>query len=150
MVQAVLRERLEELFGAGTRVTRAALLGGGASMEAWAVDAETPRGPLPLLLRRAAGGRIYSEALSLAQELRVLQAAWEAGVLVPRPYRHVPDVAGREAFFMVRLPRFNLDLPAVAGREGFLMERLPGETVGGRFVQKRELAEARAALPGQL
>src|SRR5712692_3044786 len=97
MVQAVLRERLEELFGAGTRVTRAALLGGGASMEAWAVDAETPRGPLPLLLRRAAGGRIYSEALSLAQEFRVLQAAWEAGVLVPRPYRHFPDVAAREA-----------------------------------------------------
>jgi len=129
MVQAVLRERLEELFGAGTRVTRAALLGGGASMEAWAVDAETPRGPLPLLLRRAAGGRIYSEALSLAQEFRVLQAAWEAGVLVPRPYRHFPDVAGREAF---------------------LMERLPGETVGRRIVQKPELAEARAALPGQM
>ncbi len=129
MVQAALRERLEELFGAGTRVARAALLGGGASMEAWAVDAETPRGPLPLLLRRAAGGRIYSEALSLAQEFRVLQAAWEAGVLVPRPYRHFPDVAGREAF---------------------LMERLPGETVGRRIVQKPELAEARAALPGQM
>jgi aminoglycoside phosphotransferase (APT) family kinase protein len=92
-VQAALREHLDELFGAGTRVARAALLGGGASMEAWAVDAETPRGPLPLLLRRAAGGRIYSEALSLAQEFRVLQAAWEEGVLVPRPYRHFPDVA---------------------------------------------------------
>jgi len=63
-VQAALREHVEELFGAGTRVARAALLGGGASMEAWAVDAETPRGPLPLLLRRAAGGRIYSEALA--------------------------------------------------------------------------------------
>jgi aminoglycoside phosphotransferase (APT) family kinase protein len=129
MVRAALREGLEELFGAGTRVARATLLGGGASMEAWAVDAETPRGPLPLLLRRAAGGRIYSEALSLAQEFRLLQAAWEAGVLAPRPYRHFTDVAGREAF---------------------LMERLPGEAVGRRIVQKPELAEARAALPAQM
>ena len=63
-VQAALRGCIEELFGAGTRLARATLLGGGASMEAWAVDAETPRGPLPLLLRRAAGGRIYSEALA--------------------------------------------------------------------------------------
>jgi len=128
-VQAALGAHLEELFGAGTRVVRAALLGGGASMEAWAVDAETPRGPLSLLLRRAAGGRIYRDALSLAQEFRVLQAAWEVGVLVPRPYYHFPDVAGREAF---------------------LMERLPGEAVGRRIVQKPELSEARAALPSQM
>jgi aminoglycoside phosphotransferase (APT) family kinase protein len=128
-VQAALRERLEELFGAGTRLARAVLLGGGASMEAWAVDAETPRGPLALLVRRAAGGRIYPQALPLAQEFRVLQAAWDAGVLVPRPYRHFPDVAGREAF---------------------AMERLTGETVGRRIVQRPELSEARAALPGQM
>ena len=128
-MESALRERLGELFGSGTRLVRAALLGGGASMEAWSVDVETPRGPLPLLVRRAAGGRIYREALSLANEFRVLQAAWEAGVRVPRPYGYFADVAGREAF---------------------AMERLPGETVGRRIVQKPELSAARAALPTQM
>jgi aminoglycoside phosphotransferase (APT) family kinase protein len=128
-VVAALRERLTELFGAGTRATGAVLLGGGASMEAWALDVETPRGPVALLVRRAAGGRIYSEALTLEHEFRVLQAAWQAGVKVPRPYGYFSDLAGREAF---------------------AMERLPGETVGRRIVQKPELAAARAALPTQM
>jgi len=128
-VEAALRRRVEEAFGAGARLARASLLAGGASMEAWSVDVETPRGPLALLFRRAAGGRIYRDALALSDELRILQAAFEAGVLVPRPYRHFADVAGREAF---------------------AMERLAGETVGRRIVQKPELADARAALPAQM
>jgi aminoglycoside phosphotransferase (APT) family kinase protein len=128
-VEAALRERLTELFGSGARLVRAALLGGGASMEAWSVDAETARGPVALLVRRAAGGRIYREALPLANEFRVLEAAWEAGVAVPRPYGYFPDVAGREAF---------------------AMERLRGETVGRRIVRKPELSAARAALPVQM
>ena len=128
-VESAVHERIAELFGAGTRITRAALLGGGASMEAWAVDVETPHEPLALLVRRAAGGRIYSEALTLANEFLVLQAAWEAGVMVPRPYGYFADVAGREAF---------------------AMERLRGETVGRRIVQKPELAAARAALPAEM
>ena len=37
-VETALRDRLAELFGSGTQLVRAALLGGGASMEAWAVD----------------------------------------------------------------------------------------------------------------
>ena len=128
-VQAALRRCIEDLFGKGAGLARATLLGGGASMEAWAVDAETPHGPVPLLVRRAAGGRIYRDALSLSQEFRLLEAAWEAGVRVPRPYRHFPDVAGREAF---------------------AMERLPGETVGRRIVQRPELEAARTVLPGQM
>jgi aminoglycoside phosphotransferase (APT) family kinase protein len=128
-VQGALRERLVELFGPETRFLRASLMPGGASKEAWAVDAETARGPLSLLVRRAAGGRIYREALSLANEFRVLQAAWETGVAVPRPYGYFPEVAGREAF---------------------AMERLSGETVGRRIVQRPELSAARAALPVQM
>jgi len=128
-VEAALHERLVELFGAGTRLTRAALLGGGASMEAWAIDVETPGGSLAVLVRRAAGGRIYREALPLANEFRVLQAAFAAGVKVPRPYGYFADLAGRDAF---------------------AMERLQGETVGRRIVQKPELAGVRAALPEQM
>jgi aminoglycoside phosphotransferase (APT) family kinase protein len=101
------------------------LLAGGASKEAWAVDAEGE----PLLVRRAAVGVIHRHTLSLHDEFAVLGAASEAGVRVPRPYGYVPDLAGREAF---------------------VMERLHGETIGRRIVQRPELAAARAALPLQL
>src|SRR2546423_15254263 len=89
-VEAALHERLVELFGAGTRLTRAALLGGGASMEAWAIDVETKGGSLAVLVRRAAGGRIYREALPLANEIRVLQAGLAAGGEVARPHGYFP------------------------------------------------------------
>ena len=41
-LRTALEERLVSLFGGEVRVERLALLGGGASMEAWAVDAQTP------------------------------------------------------------------------------------------------------------
>lgn len=128
-LRAALQERLSQHFGGEVQVQELTLLAGGASMEAWSVDTRTPAGPLPLLLRRGAGGRIYSEALSLAQEHRVLEAAWKAGVHVPRPYGYLGEVLGREAF---------------------VMERLQGETVGRRLVQRPEFAAARALLPAQM
>jgi aminoglycoside phosphotransferase (APT) family kinase protein len=117
------------LFGGEVHVGQLALLAGGASMEAWAVDVETPQGALPLLLRRAAGGRIFRNALSLDEEHRVLEAAWQAGVKAPRPYGYLGKLLGREAF---------------------VMQRLQGETVGRRLVQRPELAAARLALPAQM
>jgi aminoglycoside phosphotransferase (APT) family kinase protein len=84
---------------------------------------------MPLLLRRGAGGRIYREALSLAQEHRVLEAAWKTGVKVPRPRGYLGELLGREAY---------------------VMDRLQGETVGRRLVQRPEFAAARAVLPGQM
>jgi len=128
-LRAALEARLSSLFGGKVQVERFALLAGGASMEAWAVDAQTPSGPMPLLLRRGAGGRIYRDALSLAQEHRVLEAAWKAGVKVPRPRGYLGELLGREAY---------------------VMDRLQGETVGRRLVQRPEFAAARAVLPGQM
>jgi aminoglycoside phosphotransferase (APT) family kinase protein len=128
-LRAALEERLASLFGNPVEVERFTLLAGGASMEAWAVDAQTRDGPMPLLLRRGTGGRIFRDALSLSEEHRVLQAAWEAGVSVPRPYGYLGELLGREAF---------------------VMERLQGETVGRRLVQRPEFAVARAALPEQM
>src|SRR5205807_7241384 len=101
------------------------VLGGGASKEAWSVDADGER----LLVRRAAASVIHRHTLSLRDELAVLEAAHEAGVKAPRPYGYIPELAGREAF---------------------VMERLEGETIGRRIVQKDELARARAALPVQM
>src|SRR6201987_547887 len=86
-----MRDALEALLGP---VSDPVLLAGGASKEAWAVDAGGER----LLVRRAAGGGIHRPTLSLAQEFEVLEAADEAGVKVPRPIPYVADLDGREAF----------------------------------------------------
>jgi aminoglycoside phosphotransferase (APT) family kinase protein len=91
-------------------VSHAALLPGGASKEAWAVDVDGRE----LLVRRAAVGVIHQATLPLEQEFEVIRAAHEAGVKVPRPIAYYPDLGGREAF---------------------AMERVRGETIGRRIVR---------------
>ena len=103
-----MREALQAVLGPG--VSEPVLLAGGASKEAWAVDAGGER----LLVRRAAVGVIHRHTLSLADEFAVLAAAYEAGVKVPRPILYIADLDGREAF---------------------VMERLEGETIGRRIVR---------------
>ena len=124
-----LTKRLPSLFGGPVEVTQLTLLAGGASMEAWALDARTPQGALSLVLRRASGGRIYPDALSLEEEHALVAEAHRAGVKAPRPYGCLPDLLGHDAF---------------------LMERLSGETIGRRIVRLPELAQARALLPAQM
>jgi len=124
-----LTEGLSSLFAKPVHVSSAVLLAGGASKEAWAVEAGTGDGPLHLLVRRATGGAIYSEMLSLEEEFRVLEAAFEANVKVPRPYGYLDDVGGRDAF---------------------VMDLVKGETIGRRIVKRPELAAAREALPAQM
>jgi aminoglycoside phosphotransferase (APT) family kinase protein len=94
----------------GRRVTSMQLLPGGASKEAWAVDADGER----LLVRRALAGVIHEATLSLEDEFRVIQAAAEVGVKVPRPVAY---------------------LGLLAGREAFAMELVEGETIGRRIVR---------------
>ena len=105
----------------GAPVARAQKLAGGASKEAWAVDTEDGR---RLLVRRAGGGVIHRDTLSLREEFEVLVAAREAGVAVPEPLAYLGEVEGREAF---------------------AMERVEGETIGRRIVR-----DPPAALPVQL
>ena len=103
---------MKEAFAAALDepVDRAVLLPGGASKEAWAVDA----GGRELLIRRAAGGVIHQGTLSLEYEFEVLRAAHEGGVKVPEPIAYLGEVEGREAF---------------------VMERVRGETIGRRIVK---------------
>jgi aminoglycoside phosphotransferase (APT) family kinase protein len=124
-MREALQPVLSEVLGREVEISEPVLLAGGASKEAWAVDADGER----LLVRRAAGGVIHKHTLSLEHEFAVIEAAHEAGVKVPRPYGYIPDLAGREAF---------------------VMERLEGDTIGRRIVQKEELAAAREALPVQM
>jgi aminoglycoside phosphotransferase (APT) family kinase protein len=106
---AEMREALQSVLGTALD-GEPHLLAGGASKEAWAVDAGGER----LLVRRAAVGVIHRHTLSLADEYGVLEAAHDAGVKVPRPIAYIPDLDGREAF---------------------VMERLDGETIGRRIVR---------------
>ncbi len=105
-----MKEAFAAALGCAT-VERAVLLPGGASKEAWAVDA----GGRELLVRRAAGGVIHQDTLSLRDEFEVLRAAHEAGVKVPEPLAYLGEVEGREAF---------------------VMERVHGETIGRRIVKQ--------------
>jgi aminoglycoside phosphotransferase (APT) family kinase protein len=119
----------------GRRIDSMRLLPGGASKEAWAVDADGSQ----LLVRRAGGGVIHEATLPLEQEFKVLEAAVEAGVKVPRPIAYLGELGGREAF---------------------AMERVEGETIGRRIVRgapprldvqlAEELAKIHAISPERL
>ena len=109
-MREAFRKDLSDLLGREVDVSEPVLLAGGASKEAWAVDAGDER----LLVRRAAVGVIHRHTLSLRDEFAVLEAAYEAGVKVPRPRLYIADLDGREAF---------------------VMERLEGETIGRRIVR---------------
>lgn len=94
-----MTEDLREALGAalGSPVTQARQLAGGASKEAWAVSTADGR---ELLLRRAGGGVMHLDSLSLRQEFDMLGAARAAGVLVPEPVEYLGDLEGRDAFVM--------------------------------------------------
>jgi aminoglycoside phosphotransferase (APT) family kinase protein len=106
-----LREVGERLGG---EVAGAWRLAGGASKEAWALDLRRGSDTEPLLVRRAGGGVIHTDTLTLEQEFRVLEAAHAAGVAVPRPVAYLGELDGREAF---------------------AVERVEGETIGRRIVR---------------
>src|ERR1700693_3229602 len=118
-MREALQPALSEVLGREVEISEPVLLAGGASKEAWAVDAGGER----LLVRRAAGGVIHRHTLSLRDEFAVLEAAYEAGVKVPRPVMYIPELEGREAF---------------------VMERLEGETIGRGNVRLGGPAEGAA------
>src|SRR6266571_6160642 len=82
---ADMREALEAVLGP---ISEPVLLPGGASKEAWAVDADGE----PLLVRRAGGGVIHRHTLSLRHEFEVLRTAYEQRVKVPRPITYIEDL----------------------------------------------------------
>src|SRR5436853_7471960 len=109
-MREALQPHLSAILGREVELSEPVLLAGGASKEAWAVDAGGER----LLVRRAAGGVIHRDTLPLEQEFEVLRAAAEAGVKVAAPVAY---------------------LGVLGGREAFAMERVEGETIGRRIVR---------------
>lgn len=135
-MRAEIEGFMSRATGAPIQVRGLRLIAGGSSQETWALDATIGDGPLAgeqaLVLRRDLGGAIAPTTLSRADEFRVYQAMYAAGIAVPRP------------FWCARGD------DRIAGREAFLMQRLEGETIGRRLVRDPALAGARATLPAQM
>ncbi len=110
-------------------------IAGGASRETWALDVEIAGGSFAgrheLVLRMDQASSMNPDALGRAEEFALLQAAYAAGVLVPRP--RWADASG-----------------SVLGRAFLVMDRIAGESIGPRVVRRPELAGARAVLADQM
>src|SRR3972149_6255856 len=137
MTPEELSERLTEFLQRehGTRSVRIdglRLLPGGASRQTWSFDAviEDTNGQertLPLVLR--SDPRRGSDLMARGVEYRLLKAAAEAGVPVPKVHLRGDD---------------SLGVPF------FLMERVEGETIPRRLLRDDEYAEARRGMTGPL
>lgn len=107
-------------------------LSGGASQETWSFDGLGPAGTMPLILRRAPGGKTVQRsgnAVALATEAKVIRLAKTSGVPVPSvPY--------------VLTDADNLG-------PGYIMGRVEGETIARKILRDPEYAEARPKLAHQ-
>ena len=120
---------------AAAAVTRMERLGGGAIQENWGLDVVCRGGRLDgthaLVLRTDAPSRV-AVSWDRAQEFRILEVAFGAGVTAPEPIALCLD-------------------PAVLGRPFYLMRRVAGEARGFKLVRDplvRERGEALAARLG--
>ncbi|MGB2695940.1 MAG: phosphotransferase family protein [Dehalococcoidia bacterium] len=131
-----LRTRLTDFLqrargGRPVRIEGLRLLTGGASRQTWSFDAvvEDAGGTqtLPLVLR--SDPRVSEGLMSRELEYRLLEAAHDASVPVPKVHLMGDDALG---------------VPF------FLMERVEGETIARRLLRDDEYAGARAAMTTQL
>ena len=120
---------------AAAAVTRMERLGGGAIQENWGLDVVCRGGRLDgthaLVLRTDAPSRV-AVSWDRAQEFRILEVAFRAGVTAPEPIALCLD-------------------PSVLGRPFYLMRRVAGEARGFKLVRDplvRERGEALAARLG--
>jgi aminoglycoside phosphotransferase (APT) family kinase protein len=74
---------------------------------------------------------MYEQALTREQEYKVIDAAYQNGVLAPRP-------------------RFLCNDTSVLGQLFFIMDYVEGISIGRKVIQAPELAQARAVLPQQM
>jgi aminoglycoside phosphotransferase (APT) family kinase protein len=117
---------LARAHGCAVRIDNLRLLTGGASRQTWSFDAVLGERTLPLILR---SDPRRSEVIAGGTEYRLLEAAAEAGVAVPRVHLMGDD---------------SLSAPF------YLMERVEGETIPRKLLRDEEYAEARRAMTAQL
>ena len=130
-VRAQLERLAERLGGAGTALTEAQRLSGGASMETWAFGFEGAEGPERLILRRRSApfDEETARSISLATEAALIRATGANGARVPR-VRHLCDATDGLG-------------------EAYVMLRVDGETLGKRITSDARFDAIRPALARQ-
>ena len=123
-----LRTLFTRVFGKNSELTSCRRLSGGASQETWALTG----GNNSAILRRAPGGMSKSRssaAIGLPAEAKLIEAAGNVGVPVPRVLHvlHEADQIG----------------------DGFLMSMVQGETIARPILRNDEYASARSILSSQ-
>ena len=117
--------------GLDAALTEMMPLAGGASRDSWLVIGTVGPEPVQLVLRRDLETSMIEHALTREQEFHLLAAAYDSGVMVPRP-------------------RWYSSIPAVLGKPFFIMDFVEGQSIGSKVVRLPELETARARLPHQL
>lgn len=106
-------------------------LPGGASRDTWLIMGTIDNEPTHLVLRRDLETEMVEQALSREEEFRLIKAAFESGVRVPRPRWYATD-------------------PSVLGKPFFVMDYVEGISIGPKVVRDPNLEAARKRLPEQL
>jgi aminoglycoside phosphotransferase (APT) family kinase protein len=126
-----LENFLQEQTGHSVEITRMTPLAGGASRDSWAIEAKIGDTVEKLVLRRDFPTTMNENALTRAQEYRLMQVASECGVKVARM-------------------RWQCDDGAVLGLPFFIMDFVEGVSIGRKVITAPELAKARELLPEQM
>lgn len=122
---------LTEVSSAPATLLQMSPLAGGASRDMWYVEVVIDSVKESFALRRDLPTTMLDQAISRADEFRLMQAAYESGIKVARP-------------------RFLCTDEDVLGAPFFLMDFLSGIAIGRKVVHMPELAAARAILPEQM
>ncbi|WP_214316601.1 phosphotransferase family protein [Nonomuraea sediminis] len=118
-----VEEIVRQALGPATEVTSKVRLPGGASRETWSVDAVADGVVHELVLRLDSPGAALEAGSGLAAEARLMRAAEQAGVPVPR------IVAAAEPYI--------------------LMQRVAGETIPRKILRDEAYRQARPRLAAQ-
>lgn len=118
-----VEEIVRQALGPATGITSSTRLPGGASRETWSVDAVSDGVVHELVLRLDSPGAALEAGSGLAAEARLMRAAEQAGVPVPR------IVAAAEPYI--------------------LMERVAGETIPRKILRDEAYRQARPRLAAQ-
>jgi aminoglycoside phosphotransferase (APT) family kinase protein len=126
-----LTEYLHTVANAPVEINHAQPIAGGASRDTWVLDVTIGGERQKLVLRRDLPTVMYDQALTREQEYKFIDAAYQIGVIAPRP-------------------RFFCTDASVLGQPFFIMDYVEGVSIGRKVIQATELAEARAVLPKQM
>src|SRR5688572_27379538 len=93
---------LSSVTNAPAEIHHAQPIAGGASRDTWVIDATIGAERQKLVLRRDLPSVMYEQALTREQEYKVIDAAYQNGVLAPRPRFLCNDasVLGQPFFIM--------------------------------------------------